>query len=338
MEADRNVVLRKPPEFNSKNHNLDHITRSQCHVRRSICTGDMNMDSDISVLGTGNMGTACVRALLRRHKRVTVWNRTPSKVTSLAKDGAQIAATAWEAIGASPLSVMAVLDHSAALPILDDADVRKSLLDRTILQTTTGRPNELELQRDLVNRCGGRFLGGSIFTFPRGIGRPHVIGICAGDAAAFEEHREMLRGIANFQYLGLDLAAAVGASMTLGAMMMGTMALFYETTAVARHFGLSLDAYFALNKLAWEETWTSLCDGALRIATGEFDGSQAPVDMIVSGMPDFLATLKESGVSIGMIDAMVRQLELTRAVGGGKQEMAFMTEALWTTRRVSLIN
>jgi 3-hydroxyisobutyrate dehydrogenase-like beta-hydroxyacid dehydrogenase len=290
------------------------------------------MDSDVSVLGTGNMGTACVRALLRRHQRVTVWNRTPSKMMLLAGEGARIAPTAWEAISASPLSVMAVLDHSAAFAVLNDPEVRKTLLDRTILQTTTGRPKELELQRDLVIQHGGRFMGGSIFTFPRGVGRPHAIGICAGDAAAFEQHREILRGIANFQYLGSDLTTAVGASMTLGAMMMGTMVLFYETTAVARHFGISLDAYFSLNRLAWEETWSSLGDGALRIATGEFNGSEASVDMIVSGMPDFLATLKESGVTIGMVEAMVRQLELTQAVGGGKHEIAFMTEALWATR------
>jgi len=106
---------------------------------------------------------------------------------------------------------------------------------------------------------------------------------------------------------------------------------------VARHFGLSLDTYFLLNKLTWEETWNAISDGALRIATGDFDGSQTSVDQVLSGMPDFLATLKESGISIGMIEAMVEQLKLTHAAGGGAKEIAYMTEALWDKRRSGII-
>jgi 3-hydroxyisobutyrate dehydrogenase-like beta-hydroxyacid dehydrogenase len=296
---------------------------------------EMNTLSDVSVLGAGNMGAAIVRALLRRQRRVTVWNRTAAKAECLINEGARIVATAAEAISASPLSVMAVLDHSAAFAILQDPAVANALAGKTLLQTTSGRPDELRKQQDLVVKQHGRFLGGAIFTFPRNIGQPQVIGACAGDAGAFDDHRRILQGLAHFQYLGPDVGAAVGAYMTLGTMMMGTMAMFYETSAVARHFGLSLDSYFLLNKLTWEETWDGICDGALRIATGEFDGSQAPVDLILSGMPDLMAALKESGVSILMAEAMVRQLELTRSAGGGSKEMAYMAEALWSNRRES---
>lgn len=35
--------------------------------------------SDISVIGTGAMGSALARALLKAGREVTVWNRSPEK-------------------------------------------------------------------------------------------------------------------------------------------------------------------------------------------------------------------------------------------------------------------
>ena len=293
----------------------------------------MKQETDVSVLGMGGMGSACARALIQQHKRVTVWNRTAARAENLASSGARVASTAAEALKASPLSIMAVTDHAAALCILSSADVVKELKGKVLLQTTTGRPKELCEQRDLVIQSGGRFLGGVIMTYPRNVGRPHAIGICAGDSGSFEEYRSLLQCIANFRFLGSAVGAAVGAYMALGAMMMGTLALFFETAAVARHFGVAIDDYFLLNQLTWEETADAIRDSVQRISTGDLNASQVSVDSLLSGMPDFMNTLAESGISISMTEAIVKQLELTRSAGGGAKEMAFMTEALCIKRR-----
>ncbi|MGV9897077.1 NAD(P)-binding domain-containing protein, partial [Streptomyces tendae] len=46
----------------------------------------------LTVLGTGAMGTALVRAWLAAGHPVTVWNRTPARAEALAAQGATVAA------------------------------------------------------------------------------------------------------------------------------------------------------------------------------------------------------------------------------------------------------
>ena len=288
--------------------------------------------SDVSVLGTGNMGAAFARSLLHNGFRVTVWNRNASKAESLKPDGARIAATPADAIAASPMSIIAVLDHSATMAILEDTQVAQALLQRDVLQTSSGRPEELRSQHEFVARNGGRYLGGAIFSSPRWIGQPHTVGICAGDSAAFQAHEQTLKSLARFQYLGSDVATAVGIYMTMGTLMMGTMVLFYETAAVGRHFGLSTDSYFSLYRLTCEATLRDISDGAQRIASGHFEKSATSIDLVCNGMPDLMAALQQSGVSVCMAEAMARQIQSARIADGYGKDLSYLTEVLWRTR------
>jgi 3-hydroxyisobutyrate dehydrogenase len=55
-------------------------------------------DSPVAVLGTGIMGSAMVRNLIRAGLRTTVWDRSPSATAALADAGAHTAASAAEAV------------------------------------------------------------------------------------------------------------------------------------------------------------------------------------------------------------------------------------------------
>ena len=46
----------------------------------------------VALLGTGIMGAAMARNLLKAGHQVTVWNRTPERAQALAADGARFAA------------------------------------------------------------------------------------------------------------------------------------------------------------------------------------------------------------------------------------------------------
>lgn len=64
------------------------------------------------------MGSALAQAFLMEGSRTTVWNRTPDKAETLAAQGAVAAGTVAEAIAASPLIVICVLDDVAVQKIL----------------------------------------------------------------------------------------------------------------------------------------------------------------------------------------------------------------------------
>ena len=46
-----------------------------------------NHPATVSVIGTGNMGSALAEALLAARFRVTVWNRTPARAKPLVEKG-----------------------------------------------------------------------------------------------------------------------------------------------------------------------------------------------------------------------------------------------------------
>ncbi len=72
------------------------------------------MDSmqPISVIGLGVMGAALARTLLAHGHPVTVWNRSAEKAAPLVEEGATLAATASDAIAASPATIVCIESHS----------------------------------------------------------------------------------------------------------------------------------------------------------------------------------------------------------------------------------
>ncbi|PRH77847.1 hypothetical protein C6N75_18085 [Streptomyces solincola] len=74
--------------------------------------------STVTVLGLGPMGRALAGAFLAAGARTTVWNRTPGRDRELVERGAVGARSAAEAVAASPLTVVCVVDYDAADALL----------------------------------------------------------------------------------------------------------------------------------------------------------------------------------------------------------------------------
>jgi len=75
-------------------------------------------DTSVAVLGTGIMGSAMARNLVRAGLRTTVWNRTPAALAALLDAGAHAAASPEEA----------VRDANVVITMLSTADVLASVV------------------------------------------------------------------------------------------------------------------------------------------------------------------------------------------------------------------
>ncbi|GAA2737148.1 NAD(P)-dependent oxidoreductase [Actinocorallia aurantiaca] len=76
---------------------------------------------DVAVLGTGIMGAAMARNLLRAGHGVRVWNRTRSKAEPLAGDGAVVADTPAEAVAGAEVVLTSLFDGHVALDTMREA-------------------------------------------------------------------------------------------------------------------------------------------------------------------------------------------------------------------------
>ncbi|MEU7409987.1 NAD(P)-dependent oxidoreductase [Streptomyces sp. NPDC042638] len=75
----------------------------------------------VSVLGTGIMGAAMARNLVRAGHTVRAWNRTRAKAEPLAADGAHVADTPAEAVEGADVVLTMLYDGQAALDVMREA-------------------------------------------------------------------------------------------------------------------------------------------------------------------------------------------------------------------------
>ena len=92
----------------------------------------------VSVLGTGIMGAAMARNLLRAGHTVRVWNRSTAKAAPLAGDGAQVAATPAEAVRDADVILTMLYDGDAVRAVLHDAAPAAKPGAIWVQSTTTG--------------------------------------------------------------------------------------------------------------------------------------------------------------------------------------------------------
>jgi 3-hydroxyisobutyrate dehydrogenase-like beta-hydroxyacid dehydrogenase len=92
----------------------------------------------VTVIGLGAMGSALASAVLTAGYPTAVWNRSPERTQPLVAAGAVAAATPAEAIEASRLVIVCLLDMASVTDVLDPA--KDALAGRVLVNLTNGTP------------------------------------------------------------------------------------------------------------------------------------------------------------------------------------------------------
>jgi 3-hydroxyisobutyrate dehydrogenase-like beta-hydroxyacid dehydrogenase len=247
--------------------------------------------------------------------------------------GAVAAASAAEAMAASPLSIICVTDYDAADQILASEGIAESLTGKTLVEFSSGVHQRVRSQDAWVRQHAGHFIAGGIMAFPDGIGRPDTVILYSGDRSAFEAHRVTLASLGgSFQYLGTDPCAASVAYTTLGCFVLGALGMFLETATIARCLGLGIDTYYPLARLSTDMMLERIRNSAQRVVTDKFAGDEANIDLALLFLREGCEMFKETGVQPRMTEALIAQLEAATAQGHGDDDIASMSESLCAKR------
>ncbi|MFC3994361.1 NAD(P)-dependent oxidoreductase [Nocardiopsis sediminis] len=160
----------------------------------------------VSVLGLGDMGSAIAKAFVDRGYRTTVWNRTASKSAPLVDAGATAAATAAEAVAASPLVVVCLLDGKAVDEVLGYVDA--AVAGKVLVNLTSGSPGQARANERWAGERGAEYLDGKIMGDPPYVGTPRIMFPFSGSRRAFDAHDSTLRELGSVTYHGEDAGLA----------------------------------------------------------------------------------------------------------------------------------
>jgi 3-hydroxyisobutyrate dehydrogenase-like beta-hydroxyacid dehydrogenase len=280
----------------------------------------------VTVIGLGAMGREISRVLLEAGHPTTVWNRTPSRADDLVSKGASRADTVVAAAGASPLVLVCVLDYAATRELLEP--VAAELAGRTVVQLTTGTPNQARELAAWANDHGIAYVDSGMMATPPMIGRPESSFLYSGDEAAFSRYRETLELLGTARWFGADAGLASLYDLALLSGMYTMFAGFLHGAAMVGTAGVSA-AEFAADAGDWLRAMTvSLPYAAAFVDSGDYTTDVQSVEFNKSALDVIVQASRDQGIAPDLVapiqDLLARQL----AEGHGKEAFDRIIESI----------
>ncbi|WP_426752308.1 NAD(P)-dependent oxidoreductase [Myxococcus sp. Y35] len=200
------------------------------------------MQTQITVVGAGRMGSALVKAFLEQGYPTTVWNRTPAKCAPLAAQGARIATSVKDAVAAAEVVVVNVTDYDISDQLLRPDEVTQALRGKLLVQLTSGSPALAREQAQWASQHGIAYLDGAIMGTPNFIGQPEGTLLYAGPTSLFERYKPVLLALGgNTQHVSEDVGHASTLDSALLFKMWGSLFGVLQAVAIARAEKLSFE-------------------------------------------------------------------------------------------------
>lgn len=285
------------------------------------------MTKTLTLLGSGDMGTALGKAWLAAGYDLTVWNRTAARTARLAEAGATVAGTAAKAVAANDLIVLCLLDDASVGEALDGID----LAGKDVVNLTTGTPADARARSAWVAERGGRLLDGGIMAVPPMIGveGSGAYVFYSGSPELFETRADLLSVPAGTRYVGADAGFAALYDVALLSGMTGMFAGINHAFALLRGENAS-PAEFATMLAEWLTAMTGMIGGiAESLSKNDFTtGVTSNLAMMVTGNGTLLRTAAEQGVSAELIAPFTDLMARHSAAGHGDEGLAGLVDAL----------
>lgn len=273
----------------------------------------------VTIFGAGLMGSAFARTLLAGGADVAVWNRSPDKLAPLVELGARGATTIDEAVAASDVLMMLVLDQSIVQDLLADRDLR----GKTVVNYTTGTSVDAKVKYALVTAQGGRYVDSVIAAYPDHIGQREAMIYYSGDRAAYDELAETFSLLSGrIPFVGEEPSGSnVMDAAWVGGFHCVAMGGFHEAVSFAAAEGVSIDTMADSVDYYLEFLRVTLEEAVEAIRSGDYSTDQATLDVYLSGIRSCRQSMLDAGERAGLISANLHSLEIASAAGHGDSSL-----------------
>ncbi|MDK1342143.1 NAD(P)-binding domain-containing protein [Streptomyces sp. 378] len=293
---------------------------------------DAHPAATVTVLGLGPMGRALAGAFVDAGLRTTVWNRTPGRDRELLDRGAAGAATAAEAVAASEVVVVCVVNYDAADAVLCQDEVTAALKGRTLVQLTADTPARARDTAAWAAAHGVRYLDGVIMTPAATIGTPGAVFLYSGPGDLYRELalvRQALGG--THTHLGEDTGRAAAYDIALLDIFWTAMAGYAHALAVARAEGVTPTELAPFAQGIGAILPPLFAQTAADADAGTYSGEDNPLTSAVSSMSHIVHVSESHGIDAGVMRAVEGMAR--RAVGLGHGQDGFLRVAEVIGRR-----
>jgi 3-hydroxyisobutyrate dehydrogenase-like beta-hydroxyacid dehydrogenase len=278
----------------------------------------------VTMIGLGAMGSALAGAVLAAGYPTTVWNRTPERAQPLVDRGAVAATSVEEAIEASRLVIVCLLDAGSVTDVLDP--VKEALAGRVLVNLTNGTPAHA---RELAGRYDADYLDGGIMAVPPMIGGPGAFVFYSGSRSAFDTNRAVLDVFGESRYVGDDAGLAALHDIGLLSGMYGMFIGSLHALALVGSAGIPATTFAPLLK-RYVEAMLGFVDGAAeQIDQRDYTiGVVSNIGMQSAAFVNLIETARDQGVSPELIAPLGPLMARRVAAGHGQEDLTGVVELL----------
>ena len=289
----------------------------------------------IGIAGTGKMGSAIARRLIKQGYEVHVWNRTPASAQMLVGEGAQTAATARELANAVDTTITILTDAAAMEAVYAGADglLAANVSGKLMIDMSTVRPHSAQALGAKVAKAGAAFVecpvGGTVGPALEG----KLLGFAGGTDANVARARPLLEQLCRrLEHVG---PAGAGASMKLAINLplMVYWQAFGEAFSLIQHLGL--DPARVIDIMAETTGGPNLLRTRGKVMAGALSGGDSgPVTVQLAIMAKDVRTMVEEAASqrraLPVTSATLGALE--RAIASGNEAIDCTHFPVWWLR------
>lgn len=283
--------------------------------------------TSVTVIGLGAMGQALAGALPDAGHLITVWNRSQGKGDELVARGAVRAATAEEAVRASELTLVCVVDYDASHAIL--APLADALTGRVLVNLTSDTPERSREAAAWAQSHGISYLDGAVMVPTPLIGSPDALLFYSGVQGAFERHESTLKALGGkAAFVGTDPGLAALYDLSLLDFFYGSISGLVHAYALATADGVkAADIAPYLNTIV--QILPPIAEyTAANIDAGKYPGAQANLGMMAAGVEHILHAARTRGLDVSQLEAVKSVADRAIAKGHGSDDWARTYEAL----------
>ncbi|MGS2764922.1 NAD(P)-dependent oxidoreductase [Sinomicrobium sp. M5D2P9] len=281
----------------------------------------------VSLIGLGQMGKKLAQMYMDSGYEITVWNRTREKTREF--EDVNIAEHAQEAIARSPFIIICVYDNSATLSILNSLADQDVLEGKTIVNLTTGGPDETSEIEKIISTQKGNYINGAIQVAPDQMGLESTTVLLSGNKKAYDYQKpafDVLGG--NLKYLGEKAAAS-------SAMDLATLTWLYGSY-IGLIYGVSLGQKYGLNLEDYSQIIGEITPGFTEffqyeidvINRGDYRITQSPLPISIAATQRIADSFKELDVLREFPEAVKNILKHAGEKGLGNEELAAIVKVI----------
>ena len=281
----------------------------------------------VALIGTGLMGRPMGERVLAAGYHLTVFNRSREKAELLRSSGAEIAATAAEAIGSAECVLLMLADGVAIREVLFNENPKPDLGQRTVIQMGTISPTEsIGFHKEVLER-GGDYLEAPVLGSIPEAGAGKLLIMVGASKPQFDKWSTLLECFGSEPLLIGEVGKAAAVKLALNQLIASLTVGFASSLGLVQSLGIEAGLFMKI--LRRSALYAPIFDKKLQLMLDRDYGiGNFPSKHLFKDVALFSAAAQTVNLETIGIEAIHRLLEITLEKGYADGDYSALFEAV----------